>query len=213
MKIKICGLRQTRELDWARELGADLVGFNFHPASPRYLGAEALEKLAAAPGPLRVGVFVNPAWETLVALVRAAGLDLVQLHGDESPDFCRRVRSELARPVIKAFRLGGPSAPASPADYLEAADYFLLDGTSPGLYGGGGRSFPWELARPVKELGVPFFLAGGLDPDNVAEAIERVGPYGVDAASGVESAPGRKSRFKMEAFIRAARSAAPDRLA
>jgi len=212
MKIKICGLRQPRELDWARELGADLVGFNFYPASPRYLAAEALEKMAAAgPGPLRAGVFVNPGWEELGALVRAAGLDLVQLHGDQSPDFCRRVRSELGRPVIKAFRLGGSLGPASLAAYLGAADYFLLDGgAAPGLYGGGGRSFPWDLAAPFKALGVPFFLAGGLTPENVAAAIERVAPYGVDVASGVESAPGRKSRFKMEAFIRAARSAAGD---
>ncbi|MBL8055271.1 MAG: phosphoribosylanthranilate isomerase [Anaerolineales bacterium] len=205
LNIKICGLTTLADALAAVEAGADLLGFNFYPPSPRYLTPAACAAITAdirprAPGVRLVGVFVNEPPERVAALLAEAGLDLAQLHGEEAP----AALAALAGRAFKAFRGLG----ADHAGYAAAgpgAPAFLLDAYSPTLYGGTGQTADWTAARPLAQQ-YPLLLAGGLTPANVAEAIAQVRPWGVDVASGVEAAPGRKDAAKVAAFIRAARS-------
>jgi len=200
--VKICGVTRLEDALAAARLGADRVGFNFWPRSRRYVTPAAAAALVAAlpPGVLAVGVFVDPTPEELLAAVRASGVRSVQLHGDEPPALCRAV----ALPVVKAIRVKGLGSLSALSAYPVSA--FLLDSASPG-YGGSGTAFDWALAAQAAAR-APVWLAGGLTPSNVAEAVARVRPLGVDVASGVESAPGVKDAGLMEAFIRNARSTA-----
>ena len=200
--VKICGVTRLEDALAAARLGADRVGFNFWPRSRRYVTPAAAAALVAAlpPGVLAVGVFVDPTPEELQAAVRASGVRSVQLHGDEPPALCRAV----ALPVVKAIRVKGLGSLSALSAYPVSA--FLLDSASPG-YGGSGTAFDWALAAQAAAR-APVWLAGGLTPSNVAEAVARVRPLGVDVASGVESAPGVKDAGLMEAFIRNARSTA-----
>jgi phosphoribosylanthranilate isomerase len=211
MKVKICGLTTLEDSLAAVEAGADLLGFNFYPPSPRYL----LPKICAQiTGALRargcqaalVGVFVNAPAEHIRQILDECGLDAAQLSGDEPP----QVLSELGVRAFKALR------PASAAALAESLRIFpppagepawLVDAYRPGEYGGTGHAADWELASELAGQ-APILLAGGLRPDNVALAVQAVRPWGVDTASGVESAPGLKDVEKMRAFIRAARLAA-----
>jgi phosphoribosylanthranilate isomerase len=199
--VKICGITRLEDGLAAARLGADWLGFNFWPRSRRYLpptaAASIIERLP--PGVLPVGVFVDPTPEELLAAIRTSGVRTVQLHGDETPEFCAAVRV----PVVKGIRVRDSHALAALAAYEVSA--FLLDSATPG-YGGSGATFDWSLAAEAA-ASVPLWLAGGLTPDNVAEAVRRVHPRGVDVASGVESAPGVKDLSRVEAFIRNAKTA------
>ena len=204
MQIKICGLTTLDDALAAVEAGADLLGFNFYPPSPRYVTPEACGEITAVVhrrSPiLCVGVFVNEPPARVAAILAAAGLDLAQLHGHETPADLRA----LGGRAFKAFRGVG----ADHADYAAASagrPAFLIDAYSPALYGGTGQTADWTAARPLAEQ-YPLLLAGGLTPANVAEAIAQVQPWGVDVASGVEGAPGRKDAAKVVAFIQTARS-------
>jgi phosphoribosylanthranilate isomerase len=200
VKVKVCGVTRLQDALLAARLGADRVGFNFWPRSRRYLApADAAALVAALPaGVLPVGVFVDPTPEELLAAIRASGVRAVQLHGDEPPALCRAV--DL--PVVKAIRVKDASSLAALGAYRVEA--FLLDSASSG-YGGSGAAFDWSLAAGAAAC-APVWLAGGLTPANVAEAVARVRPLGVDVASGVETSPGVKDEGLMEAFIRNARS-------
>lgn len=205
MHIKICGLTTLEDAQAAVEAGADLLGFNFYPPSPRYLTPAACAEITAAvrrqrPAVKLIGVFVNEPPARVAEILAAAGLDLAQLHGEEAPDALRALDGR----AFKAFRGVG----ADHALYAVAgcgAPAFLVDAYSPTLYGGTGHTADWSAARPLAKQ-YPLLLAGGLTPANVADAITQVRPWGVDAASGVESAPGRKDHAKVRALIAAARS-------
>ncbi len=200
VKIKICGMTRVEDALKAAEFGADAVGFIFYKKSPRAVTDKMVREMVSALPPFvqRVGVFVNEKAERINALVSRLGLDIVQLHGDETPAFCRKIEVR----VVKAVRMQDPSVLERLADY--PVDGFLLDTFHPGAYGGTGEVFDWRLAKKGKRLG-PVILAGGLNPDNVSAAIRQVGPYGVDVCSGVEKKPGVKDFKKMRAFVSAVR--------
>ena len=211
LSVKICGLRTPETLDAALESGADLVGFVFFPPSPRNLGLEAARTLGAqVKGRAgKVALTVNANNETLADIVEALKPDMLQLHGTESPERVGVVRSRFGLPVIKALPIAERSDLSPIRLYAKAADWLLFDARAPQdatRPGGLGKRFDWTLLRGV-DAGVPFMLSGGLDADNVAEAIAITRAAGVDVSSGVERSPGEKDVEKIRAFIRAARSA------
>ncbi len=204
MIIKICGLTRPEDAAFAAQVGADWLGLNFWPRSRRVVGrSQALEVAQAARAARAdvglVGVFVDQPIEEVTELVDAIGLDFVQLHGDEPPAYVRR----LGRRAIKVIALARESDVDRLDDYSCAT--FLVDTPSPGR-GGSGERGDWGLARRAAELH-RVLLAGGLTPDNVAEAVATVAPHGVDSASGVELTPGRKEPLLVEGFVTAARAA------
>ncbi len=201
-RIKVCGVARLDDAVLAVELGAWAVGMVFYRPSPRSCSVAEADRIAAA---LRrrtelVGVFVNSSLEEVGRLSERLGLTLVQLHGDEGPSFCAEVARRTGARVIKAAPIAGPGA----LQDLERfhTDFHLLDGHVPGLRGGGGTTFEWELLS-ARRSKVPAILSGGLNPANVAAAILAAHPYAVDVASGVESAPGVKHPDKLAAFFAA----------
>lgn len=212
-RIKICGITSVADALLAAEAGADAIGLNFYERSPRYVTAERAKEICAAlpAGLAKVGVFVNSLPKGIVAAAERAGLNAVQLHGDEGPDFLAALGS---LPAIKAFRCRESTLNSvraflnlCPASSLPIA--VLLDAHVPGDYGGTGQVLDWQRLRAQRPqlLGLPLILAGGLTPENVAEAIRVAQPEAVDTASGVESSPGVKDAGKLRAFIASARSA------
>ena len=206
IRVKICGVTSAVDALFALEQGADALGFNFVPGTPRCLEAQTAREIALRLPPFgtRVGIFVNEDTEKVEAISRNAGLDGVQLHGDESPETCRRLREKGFR-VIRGLRVRGPET-------LKEADHFeectlLLDAYSEGMLGGSGKTFDWDLACEIAKKR-PVILSGGLNPENVEEAIRWVRPYGVDVSSGVEGqVPGRKDPERVRCFIENARAA------
>lgn len=204
MKVKICGITNLDDALAACDAGADLLGFNFAEEARRknrYIAPEEAREIVGQLPPfvMTVAVTVNDSVEN--AREYLSFLDYVQLHGDESPAHCAAV----GRRAVKAFRAGGNFAPESVVPYAAAA--YLLDACVPGAVGGTGVTCDWELAARVVALGRPVMLAGGLTPENVAEAVRRVRPYAVDTAGGVESAPGKKDHGKLREFVRQAKHA------
>jgi phosphoribosylanthranilate isomerase len=207
VRIKICGITNLEDALACADAGADLLGFNFYFGSPRYIEPHAARKLIEQlPGAiLTVGVFVNAGTPQNVArLVDAAGVAAVQLHGDESPSYCRELDGRF---VIKALRADHNFKPESAAEY--DTDAVLLDSFDQSLRGGTGRTFDWSIALSTKTRVPKLILAGGLGPENVAEAVASVQPYGVDACSSLESSPGRKDIARVRAFIAAIRGESP----
>ncbi len=196
-RIKICGITNIDDALMAIDAGADALGFNFVPDTPRYLkdtaaAAKIIEQLP--PFITTVGLFVNAAPEVIQATADECHLDMLQLHGDESPQFC----NALNRRFIKAVRVKDESSFSHLSDYRVSG--YLLDTYVKGAMGGTGIAFDWRLAVKAKQFG-RIILAGGLDPDNVASAVQQVRPYGVDVSSGVETRPRRKDPVKVQAFI------------
>ena len=202
--IKICGLTRPRDVDLACALGASYVGFNFSALSPRRVTLDTARALARAArsGVARVGVFVHESAEEIGAAVGAAGLDLVQIHRPLSAQDLHR----SPVPIIAVVGVSSNGADAAPPELLARCRSVLCDTAWPGRSGGTGTVFDWSLLVG-KTWPVPLILAGGLDPDNVAEAIARVHPAAVDVASGVESSPGIKDENKMRLFFEAVREA------
>ncbi len=204
VSVKICGITSVEDAQAAVEAGADALGFVFYPPSPRYVTPEQASLIIRTLPPFitTVGLFVDVPVETVNSMAAQCGLDRIQLHGREPPDFCCRV----VRPVIKAFRIKNAESLLSLPSYRVAA--YLLDAYVEGaLPGGTGASFSWELAAQAKPNG-PVILAGGLTPENVEEAIVRIRPYGVDVSTGVERVPGVKDQDKVRTFIARAKTAA-----
>jgi phosphoribosylanthranilate isomerase len=203
VRIKICGITNIEDALLAAELGADALGFIFYPQSPRHVAPEIAREIIAQLPPFvaAVGVFVDEAAAEVQELAARVGLDWVQLHGQESPDYCR----SLGHKVIKGFRIQDEGSLLQLAGYRGAAQAMLLDTYKKGQVGGTGEIFDWQLARKAKEYG-PIILAGGLNPDNVAAAIATAGPAAVDTASGTEAAPGKKDPAKLRAFFKAVSS-------
>lgn len=198
MRVKVCGITSYEDARLALDQGVDALGFNFFPPSPRYIDPAAAQAITRRLPPLTVniGLFVNaPTAEEVAATARLAGVQSIQLHGDESEEYCRGL---AGWPLIKAVRVGDELISREWRSYPVQA--LLLDSKDDVLFGGTGRSFDW---RRVRELGVgmPLILAGGLRPDNVGDAIRIAAPYAVDVCSGVESAPGKKDRGKLREFM------------
>jgi phosphoribosylanthranilate isomerase len=202
VRVKICGITNLDDALGAVEAGADALGFNFYRRSPRYITPQDARRIIGRlpESVLAVGVFVNEAEpETVARMASDANLKAVQLHGDESPAYARALKNFL---VIKALRVSEDFVPERVTEYETEA--ILLDSFDRRERGGTGRTFDWEVARRVRELVPKLYLAGGLSVENVAEAVERVEPYAVDACSRLESAPGRKDLERVREFISAA---------
>jgi len=198
-KIKICGIKTVNDALAAMEAGADLIGFNFYPKSPRYISVGQCRDIMSVMrkyGHITyVGVFVNASVAEIRATMETAALTLAQLHGEETPGML----DSLYGRAFKAFR----GIPESLHGFVrEDAPAFLIDASVKGSYGGTGVRADWSGAAQLAKQ-YPLLLAGGLTPENVAEAVRRVGPWGVDVASGVESSPGVKDATRMKAFVRA----------
>jgi len=203
-KVKICGMTNIEDALAAVEAGADAVGFVFHHASPRRVTADMVKRIVAQLPPfvLPVGVFVNEDVKIVRDWMDECGLAVAQLHGDEAATYC----DLLGRPVLKAIRLKDRGSLLSLAEYKGRSRVrgIVLDVFSAVSYGGTGQVTDWDLAAEAAKSAT-VILAGGLTPENVAEAIHKVKPYGVDVSSGVESRPGKKDHSKMRAFIKAAK--------
>jgi len=216
-RIKICGITSVEDALAAVDAGADAIGLNFYPRSSRFVSLDTAAEISAAVGDQakKIGVFVNADFPTIQQARDVAKLDGVQLHGDESPEFAAQ---SFGCPTIRARRFDQHGVAAIEGD-LKAClaagrlpDAVLVDAASPGQYGGTGETLSWpDLADHCNWLaGRPLILAGGLTPENIAEAIRTVCPHGVDVASGVESSPGVKDHEKIRAFVEAAKAAFAD---
>ncbi|MBK9139022.1 MAG: phosphoribosylanthranilate isomerase [Verrucomicrobia bacterium] len=203
-RVKICGITRTEDAIEAVAAGADALGFMFFEGSKRFVTPEVAAAICRQLPPFvaKVGVFVDAPPETMRHVAHTCGLDAVQLHGAENPALCA---SLAPLTVIKAFRVADEDSLAPLPDFPVAA--WLLDSYVPGELGGTGARFNWQLAVRARAWGRPIILAGGLTPENVAEAVRQVKPYAVDVSSGVESAPGKKDASRLRAFIAAAKGA------
>lgn len=196
-KIKLCGLKRPQDIQAANELLPAYIGFVFAPKSRRYVHPDRAEELRRMlnPGITPVGVFVNETPETVAALLDRGIIDIAQLHGKEDAAYIRRLRQLTKKPLIQAFRIDTPADVA--AAQASTADYVLLDSGA----GGTGTSFDWSLLQNIQR---PYFLAGGLTPENVGGAVATLHPYAVDVSSGIET-DGAKDKEKMTQFVRAVR--------
>jgi len=201
--IKFCGMTKEADAQEAARLGVNALGFNFWPQSPRFVRPEAAHRIAETLPPFvaRVGVFVNEDPGRIREIAGQVGLSVVQLHGDEPPEFCRALEPLI---VFKALRVG----PGFRAEEMTRypCRTFLLDAWSSKAPGGTGETVDWPRVHGLAEH-ARIILAGGLEPGNVAQAIEQAEPYGVDVASGIEGAPGEKDPERMSAFVEAVRRA------
>ena len=204
MKIKICGITNRGDAREAVRLGADMLGFVFYKRSPRYVRVkEAKAIIDGLPERVKkVGVFVNEEKRVVLDSARQCGLNMVQLHGDETPEYCAFLRERLT--VAKAFRIKDEKDLAYVNTY--DVDFFLLDSSVKGKKGGTGHTFDWGVAKGFK-FARPVILSGGLTPKNVVRAIKKIAPYGVDVSTGVEKAPGEKDPHLMKRFIENTRKA------
>jgi phosphoribosylanthranilate isomerase len=207
--VKICGIRDAEGMGAAVGAGADFIGFNFFPPSPRAVApADAATLSARHPGgPLRVGVFVDPTDQAIATVLAEVALDILQLHGEETPDRAAAIRARFGLPVMKALGIERDADFASVAAFAPVVDRFLFDTKPPPggpLPGGNAQPFEWRLLAG-RAIPRPWLLAGGLTPGNVAEAIHSAGAPGVDVSSGVERARGVKDAALVRAFIAAAR--------
>ena len=198
VKVKICGITNQKDASLAVKLGAHALGFIFAP-SPRQITPETARDIISEMPPLlkTIGVFVNTDVDTIKKRISFCGLDMVQLHGEESPELCR----ELMPRTIKAFRVKDESSLSTINAYHGNVRALLFDTYSDNKRGGTGQSFDWELAVKAKKLGIPIILAGGLAPSNIKRAISVVRPFAVDVNSGVEDSPGNKSPRLMKKLM------------
>jgi phosphoribosylanthranilate isomerase len=205
VKVKICGITNWTDARRAVEAGAQFLGFNFYRPSPRYIQPAAARRIIRRlpDGIAAVGVFVNEPEANMLAVARRVGLDYLQLHGDEPPEQVARLKREI--PVIKAVRVRDSFRPKQ-LDSFGRASAILLDGFDARRHGGTGKTFNWNLARGSNGSR-RIFLAGGLTPENVAEAIRVARPYAVDVCSGVEARPGRKDPARIVALMWAVKAA------
>lgn len=200
-RVKICGLTTLEDARFAAGALADYLGFIFYPESPRYIDpAKAGAIINWIEGPEKIGVFVNQPLDDVNSIARQTGIDMVQLHGNESPEYC----SLVERPVVKVFHVPEGKTSQELASevslYRENADFLLFDSKTGDKWGGTGKTFNWQLLHDISE-DKPFFLSGGLNAGNVKDAIQTVSPMAVDLSSGVEESPGLKDFDKLEQFF------------
>jgi phosphoribosylanthranilate isomerase len=202
-RVKICGITNLADALAAVEAGADALGFNFYEKSPRHVSLKTAGEISRQLPPfvMRIGLFVNAPEELVTRAIGECSLTLLQFHGDEPPEFC----TQFGLMSMKAFRIRDAESLKEIPNYQ--TDAYLLDAFSPAARGGTGEKFNWDLAIEAQKFGKPIFLAGGLTPENVADAVRKVRPFGVDVSSGVELSPGKKDAEKVRAFIQAVRAA------
>ena len=217
-KIKICGITNEKDALWAANAGVDFIGLNFYKNSPRKISADMAKKITTAlPEFVKsAGVFVDEEIETILKVIKKVQLNVVQLHGNETPEYCAQLKKKISGSVpantlwegkpqiIKAFRIG-ENFQSGQISIYENVDYFLLDTFVDDLLGGTGQTFNWDVAIEVKKLVKPVFLSGGLTPENISEAIKKVEPFAVDVCSGIERTPTRKDYDKMLSFVKTVR--------
>ena len=210
--VKICGITNLQDANHAVKCGADALGFNFYPRSKRFITPQEVRDIFWSMNGFHselslVGVFVNSSYDDAASIGFAAGLDTIQFHGDETPEFVADFESEYKKifRVVKAIRVGEEFS----LDELERykVGHILLDAHSATEFGGTGKKINWDMAKQIRRRVPKLFLAGGLSPENVARAVKQVRPYAVDACSLLETAPGRKDHTKVAAFIKAAKEA------
>jgi phosphoribosylanthranilate isomerase len=222
IRTKICGIRRIEDAIIAAEAGADFIGLVFVPERRRRLEAGAAAEIVEGMrtqipnSPRAVGLFADQALDEVVGTINRCGLDMAQLCGQESPDYCREVTEQTGAEIIKVMHVAvsvsvtgdvcGGDIEERMARYLEAGSHITLDRLVEGLQGGTGQSFDWDVAAQLSQMGYNFLLAGGLTPENVAKAVKQVKPWGVDVSSGVET-EGRQDEGKIREFIHNARSA------
>lgn len=200
-QVKICGITNLEDARFVSGALADFIGFIFYPDSPRYVDpAKAGAIINWLEGPQKVGVFVNQPLDDVQRIAMQTGLDFVQLHGNESVEYCNL----MDKPVIKVFHIGqdtnAEELKSAVEPYLDSVEYLLFDTKLPGKWGGTGVSFNWDLMEEIGEM-KPCFLSGGLTPVNVRDAIKKTRPFAVDLSSGVEESPGLKDFSKIEEFF------------
>lgn len=202
VKVKICGITNFEDALAAADYGADALGFVFFKKSPRYISPAKAKAIIKKLQPFisTVGVFVNEDKKNIEKVITHAGINTIQLHGDEPPDACN-----LSRAVIKAIRVKSIDNLEIISKYKNKVSAFLLDTYTPEIFGGTGQIFNWDIAIEAKQFG-RIILAGGLTPENIEQAIHRVHPYAVDVSSGVEAEKGRKDHRKMKLFIERAKA-------
>lgn len=204
IKVKICGITNAADAQTAVSAGADALGFIFYSKSPRFVEPKVAKQIISdlPPFVLPIGVFVNEEPKTVRDISKDCGLAFVQLHGDETPAYCE----SLELPILRGIRLRNRGSFLAMAEYRGRAGVrgFVVDAFSESDYGGTGKTADWDLAAEAAQA-APILLAGGLMPENVREAIQKVKPYGVDVSSGVEARPGKKDPAKIHAFIAAAK--------
>lgn len=195
MRVKICGITQSQQGEAIATLGATALGFICVPTSPRYISTDQIQSIIAQlPNNIdKIGVFANSTIDQINQTVIDSGLTGVQLHGDESPEFCQQLRQILPQvEIIKAFRVRSPEHLQTATNYTQYVDTLLLDAYHPQQLGGTGQTLDWQMLQKFSP-GCPWFLAGGLTPENITEALSQVQPDGIDLSSGVENKPGDKN--------------------
>jgi phosphoribosylanthranilate isomerase len=199
-KVKICGITNFEDAQLSVKFGADALGFNFYRKSPRFIEPEKvreiIEKLAGKV--MKVGVFVNESLENIAEIAITAKLDAIQLHGEETPEFCREIKLKTKIEIIKAFRVSPDFMPEDVLKY--EVDAILLDAYNPQEHGGTGETFDWEIAKKVQEIFPKMYLAGGLNHENILRAIRETKPFAIDVCSGIESEKGKKDKVKLINF-------------
>jgi phosphoribosylanthranilate isomerase len=202
-KVKICGITNEEDATWAVNLGAHYIGLNFHKESPRKVSPDLAARIAKKVPSFvpTVGVFVEQNVADIIKIAKKVGLAGIQLHGDQTVADCEAISGELEVFLIKSVRVASEADLEGLSAYKEIVQNILLDARVDGQMGGTGQTFPWALATRAKVFGKPIFIAGGLNAENVAEAIEAGQPFAVDVASGVEKSPKRKDYEKMKKFI------------
>ena len=201
MYIKICGITKLDQAQAIAQMGVNALGFICVPSSPRYISASAIAHITASLNLDLVGVFLNASAHEINQTVTQGGLNAVQLHGDESPEFCHQLRSQLDQiKLIKALRVRNQADLAQAQLFSNLVDVILLDAYDPQMAGGTGKTLDWQMLRDFQP-NCDWWLAGGLSPDNVSEAIALVNPNGIDVSSGVERSAGDKDLIKVQNFL------------
>ena len=209
-KVKICGITNTEDALLSAKFGADAIGFNFYPKSPRYVAPETAREIVeqVPANVLKVGVFVNESLDKIVEIARAVKLNALQLHGEETPEFAAELKAKTNLEIIKAFRV---SPEFKPEDVLRYdVDAVLLDAYSRHEHGGTGETFDWEIAKKVREIFPKTYLAGGLKHENIRHAIWETKPFAVDVCSGIENKKGKKDKIQLINFITKAKRDSKD---
>ena len=203
-RVKICGITNTDDALCSIKNGAFALGFIFHTQSPRYIPPVKASNIVKDLPPFvtRVGVFVDMNLQGILAIVKRVGLSAIQLHGDETPEFCFELRAVSSIPIIKAFRIKDSSSIQNIDKYTYAVNAILLDSYSKQEHGGTGKTFNWDIANLLKKLDKPIILSGGLKKKNIVEAYNSVKPYALDVNSGVEISPGFKDHEKIESLFK-----------
>ncbi|MBI4314262.1 MAG: phosphoribosylanthranilate isomerase [Candidatus Omnitrophica bacterium] len=209
VQVKICGITRAADARAAAAAGADAIGLVFAKASPRFISPASAARIAKAAGAriAKAGVFVDAPLREVLRIAQSCRLDSLQMHGKESPAYCKSLRSKFGGSIVKAFRVSKLADIKKIPRYDDAVDAILLDAYVRGVSGGTGRALNWKLAVQAKRFKIPLILSGGLTPKNVAQAIRRVQPRAVDVSSGVEKSPGLKDPEKIRRFVRRAKAA------